>query len=327
MNEYAKAGLLKDITADVSGDWKASFAPGALAVYSANGVQYGVPHDMGMVGFWYNKDLFAKAKIANPPTTWKEFLADVKALKASGTTPISLGEADNWQGAFWYEYLATRIGGKDAFQAAYSRKGKFTDQPFIDAGKDLADLVALQPFQNGFLGLKQGDQAKAVGNGDAAMELMGQWAPSTENDNSKDKKGLGDKLGFFAFPMVEGGKGNAADALGGGNGWTVGKNAPKETTDFLKFLTSKDEQIGEAKLNMGIPVVKGGETGLSDPNMIAVQKGFASAPYFQLYWDQATTPALGDVINQSVAGLFAGTSKPEDVAKAIEASAAMELAK
>ena len=66
MVEQAKAGLLKDITADLDADggaWRNTFAPGALAVYSHEGKQYGVPWDMGMVGWWYNKDLFAKAGI------------------------------------------------------------------------------------------------------------------------------------------------------------------------------------------------------------------------------------------------------------------------
>jgi len=36
-------------------------------------------------------------------------------------------------------------------------------------------------------------------------------------------------------------------------------------------------------------------------------------------------PAVGSVINDSVQELFAGTGTPEDVAKAIEDSAAQEL--
>ena len=66
MNEYATAGLLKDITADLEKDgWKDTFSPGALGVYSYQGKFYGVPRDMGAVGFWYNKDLFAQAGIEN----------------------------------------------------------------------------------------------------------------------------------------------------------------------------------------------------------------------------------------------------------------------
>src|SRR4030042_6481361 len=61
MNDQANAGLLQDITSYLDADggaWRNSFASGALAVYALNGKNYGVPWDMGMVGWWYNKDLF-----------------------------------------------------------------------------------------------------------------------------------------------------------------------------------------------------------------------------------------------------------------------------
>ena len=124
MNDYANAGLLQDITPALDangGAWRNSFATGALGVYSYKGKNYGVPWDMGMIGFWYNKDLFAKAKIANPPATWTEFLDDVKALKAAGITPIALGEGDKWPGMHMWAYLVTRIGGKANFEGAYNR--------------------------------------------------------------------------------------------------------------------------------------------------------------------------------------------------------------
>lgn len=328
MNQYATAGLLKDISPDLKqGGWGDSFSPGALAVYAYQGKNYGVPRDMGMVGFWYNKDLFTKAGIQAPPATWTDFLTDVKTLKAAGIVPIAVGEKDKWPGAFWWEYLAVRLGGQDAFTAAVSRKGAFTDQTFVDAGQKLADLIALQPFQDGFLGAVYNDESAQIGNGKAAMELMGQWAPGNEADQSLDKKGIADKLGWFPFPTVEGGKGNAADALGGGNGFTVGKNAPPEAVDFLRYLTTVSAQSDEAKIGMSVPVVKGAEAALSDPLLKTVQQSAAKAVYFQLYYDQYMPPAVGSTINDSVQELFAASKPPADVAKEIDASAAVELAK
>ena len=63
--------MLKDITADVA-SWKDTVNPGALSIYAYNGKQYGVPWDMGMIGFWYNKKLFSDAGISAPPATWDE---------------------------------------------------------------------------------------------------------------------------------------------------------------------------------------------------------------------------------------------------------------
>jgi raffinose/stachyose/melibiose transport system substrate-binding protein len=164
-----------------------------------------------------------------------------------------------------------------------------------------------------------------MGNGKAAMDLMGQWAPAAFTDFSADKKGLGDKLGWFAFPMVEGGAGDPADALGGGNGFTVGKDAPPEAVDFLKYISSVDSQIAQAQIGMSLPVVKGSDSGVTDPLLKIVQAGTNAAKYFQLYYDQFMPAAVGSVINDSVQGIFAGTLTPEKAAQAIEASAAENL--
>ena len=328
MNQYADAGLLKDITPDLDADggaWRNTFASGALGIYSYKDKNYGVPWDMGMIGWWYNKALFAKAGISAPPTTWTDFLADVKKLQAAKITPIALGEGDKWPGMHMWAYLVTRLGGKANFQGAVLRTGSFTDKPFVDAGTKLQELIALKPFQNGFLGATYGDEATAMGNGKAAMELMGQWAPSVEAANSADKKGLGDKLGFFPFPAVEGGAGDPGDAVGGGNGFGIGKNASPEAIDFVKYLTRAESQVQLAKIGVIIPVVKGGEAGLSDPLTILIQKNFAAAKYFQLYYDQALPPAMGSVVNDSVQGIFAGTLTPEQAAQAIEDSAKANL--
>ncbi len=328
MNQYADAGLLQDITPELDANnsaWRNTFSPGALGVYAYEGKNYGVPWDMGMVGFFYNKDLFSQAGIDAPPTTWTDFLADITKLKAAGITPIALAEGDKWPGAFWWEYMAVRIGGQAAFDAAASRKGAFTDQPFVDAGTTLKQLIDMQPFQAGYLNATQNDAAALMGNGQAAMQLMGQWDPGVEAANSESKKGIGDSLGWFPFPMVEGGAGAPTDALGGGNGFAIGKNAPPGAVDFVKYLSRPESQVQMAQIGMNVPVVKGGEAGLTDPNLLAVQKGAAAAQYFQLYYDQYLPPAMGSVINDNVQGLFAGTMTPEQVAQALEDSAKQEL--
>lgn len=325
MNEFAKAGLLKDISAEIEGEWGDSFGAGALGVYAYNGVQYGVPWDMGMVGFWYNKDLFAEAGIEAPPETWSEFLDDVQKLKDAGITPIALGEGEKWPGHFYWVYLATRLGGKPAFDAAYSRAGAFTDDPYVEAGVKLQELIALEPFQEGFMAASHNDSEALLGDGKAAMLLMGQWAPEVSRVNSSSGEGLGDAMGFFPFPAVEGGAGALTDAMGGGNGFAVGRDAPPEAVDFLRFLTNLENQSKLAEIGVVIPVVKGAEKALTDPNMLLVFAAVNAAGYFQLYYDQYLPPAVGEAVNDSVEGIFGGAITPEEAAQAIDDAYAQEL--
>jgi raffinose/stachyose/melibiose transport system substrate-binding protein len=321
--QYAKAGLVKDITSSVQGDWGNSFVKSALDVYGQNGKYYGVPWDMGAVGFWYNKTLFTKAGISQPPATWSEFMQDVQKLKNAGITPIALGEGAKWPGHYWWVYLAVRLGGKAAFDKAYTRSGSFKDAAFIEAGKKLQELIALDPFPKGYLGLGYDDEQVQMGDSKAAMELMGQWAPSADKNSATDKKGP--EIGFFPFPTVEGGAGSATDVMGGGGGFAIGKNAPPETVDFVKFLTSKQNQTTMVKEGSALPVVKGIDDNVADPGLKTVTQMVAQAGYYQLYYDQYLPPSMGQVILDATQGLFAKTLTPEAAAKMIDDAAAASL--
>ena len=125
------------------------------------------------------------------------------------------------------------------------------------------------------------------------MELMGQWAPSVQKDQSAGKKGLGDKLGWFAFPTVTGGAGAATDGIGGGNGIAVSKNAPPEAIDFLKFFMDKANQDKLNTDNVGLSTTVGTESTVTDPNLQAVLAGRGAATFMQLYLDQATSGPPG----------------------------------
>jgi raffinose/stachyose/melibiose transport system substrate-binding protein len=324
LQQYAKAGLLRDIAPNLQSDgWGDSFSPSALALYTFDGKSYGVPWDAGAVGFWYNKDLFAKANITELPTTWNDFLNAVKKLKAAGITPIALGEKDKWPGHYYWVYLAMRLGGKTAFDKAYNRTGSFSDPPFVQAGVYLQQLLALKPFQDAFLASDYTGEQGLMGNGKTAMELMGQWAPNGDAAAATDKKGP--TFGFFPFPSLPNEAGNPTDVMGGGNGFAIGKNAPPEAVDFLKFLTNVDNQRAMAQKGELLPPVKAALDRVTNPNLQAVAKLVEDAPYYQLYYDQFLPDAVGNTIKDQTQTLFAGTTTPQDVAKSIEASAVAAL--
>ncbi len=325
---YADNGLMRNIAPELEGEWYDSFAAtAAVELFGQNGEYYGVPWDWGAVGMFFNKPLFVEAGLdpENPPATWDEYLAAVQTLKDAGITPIALGEAEKWPGHFWWVYLATRLGGSEAFLSAYDRTGSFADAPFVEAGEYLKQLIDTEPFNDSFLGLTWPEAAAVFGNGDAAMLLMGQWAPASQAQYSENGEGIGqENIGFFNFPAIEGGAGNPGDVLGGGNGIVVGANAPDEAVDFLKFLTNQDSQ--RAVAYFGVPVVKGlDDIFESDPVMQAILKARDGAPYFQLYYDQFLPPAVGSAVNDAVETIFAGMATPEEAAQAIEESAAFEL--
>jgi raffinose/stachyose/melibiose transport system substrate-binding protein len=313
------AGLVKDLTKDIA-PWSGTLLPISLEAYKFEGKTYGVPFDIGMVGFWYNKALFAKAKIDKPPATWSELIEDVKKLKAAGITPMALAGKEKWPGHYYWAYLAMRIGGLPALQQAAS-SNDFTGPGFVEAGRRLKELADLDPFQRGFLNASyptSDGQAAQMGNGKTAMELMGQWAPSVQSDAGK---GIGDDLGFFPFPTVDGGQGAATEVFGGGSGHAVSKDAPKAAVDFLKWFAQLDIDRRLVQSKGYQPVVKGAESALTDPNLKIVNQTLGGATGFQLFLDQAFPPAVGQEVNDSVAALIAGKSTPEQVTQKITQTA------
>ena len=326
---FADNGLVRNIAPELEGEWYDSFAAqAALELFGQNGEYYGVPYTWGAVGMFYNKALFEEAGLdpENPPQTWEEFLAAVQTFKDAGITPISLGEGEKWPGHFWWVYLALRLGGEEAFLNAYNRTGSFTDEPFVQAGEYLQQLIDMEPFQEGFLAMTHPESEGVFGNGEAAMMLMGQWVPGAQAQYSESGEGIGDEnLGFFNFPAIEEGAGNANDVMGGGDGFAIGINAPDETVDFLKYLTSAENQRAGAAIFI-VPVVNGVEDVFADdPVMQSILEARNGAPYFQMYYDQFLPPAVGSAVVDAVETQFVGAATPEDVAAAIEDTASLEL--
>lgn len=322
LREQVKAGVIEDLSAPLAG-WKDRFPPTALQSYTLDGKLYGVPFQTAQVGFFYNKDIFAKAGIdGNSIKTWDDLLGTVKKLQAAGVTPIITGGGDKWPLHFYWSHLAIRIGGKAAFEAAMRGEGKgFADATFVRAGEMFQQLTALKPFQAGFLATTFPQSAGMFGDGKGAMALQLNGMMTSMRANAADKIGIpDDKLGWFAFPTVAGGKGDPADTLGGMNGWLVTKGSPKETTEFLRFFTEVQNQRIAADKGFYLPVVNGTQDAISRPVLRLISQNIAASKYHQVYYDQMLGPSVGAVVNDISQDLAAGKIKPAEAAAAVQAA-------
>jgi raffinose/stachyose/melibiose transport system substrate-binding protein len=321
LREQVKAGVIADITADMTSDWRQRFHPAALQAYTLDGRIYGVPMLISQVGFFYNKSLFTKARVdASAIKTWDDLLAAVKRLKAAGVTPIIVGGGDKWPIHFYWTYLAMRNGGKTAFEAAVRGEGAgFAAAPFVKAGEQLRQLAELEPFQAGFLGVTFPQSSGQFGDGKGAMDLQGNFMLNSMRANSANKKGLADdQLGWFPFPITPGGKGAASDTLGGLNGWLVTKGSPKEAVDFLKFFSRPENQREAAARGFYIPVVKGTQDALQNPLLRRIAENLERSQYHQIFYDQMLGPSVGAVVNDVSADIAAKVMTPQEAARAVQ---------
>ncbi len=323
MQAQDKAGFLKDVTKDVSA-WDSDLSPTAVDAFKVDGKVVGVPFEVGEVVFYYNKKLFEKADVkAEDIKSWDDFLGAVKKLKAAGITPLEVGAGEKWPMHFYYSYLVMRIGGEHALADAKAGKdGGFKNATFVEAGKRLHELAALEPFQPGYLSTSHTQSSGIFGDGKAAMDLMGQWLLSMQGPNATNGKGLAaEDIGILSFPVIEGGKGKATDTLGGINGWLVSKSAPPEAVDFLKFFSQAKYAKEAAEKAAYIPVVKGSESAFTDPLFKRLADDLSKTTYHQNYFDQDLGPSVGRVINDVSVAVAAGQTTPEAAAAAIQEAA------
>jgi raffinose/stachyose/melibiose transport system substrate-binding protein len=320
MYAQADAGFLKDISAEMKGAWASSLSSAAVEGLTYKGKVYGAPTRLSVVSLWYNKELFAKIGL-DPANlkTYDDLLAATKAFKAAGITPFAAGGSDKWPLNVFWECLALRIGGKEAFLSAFNRSGAGFDGPdYLKAAELFKQLIDLAPFQRGYAGMTNPQAAGLFGDGQAAMYLMLNVGQIIQRTQSANQKGLEDRLGMMDFPTIPGGKGNGANYIAGLNGFLVTKDAPPEALDFLRFLTNEANEREAAKRGYFIPATKGAETEMQNPYFKQLTVQLSGAAYLQNYYDQMLGPSVGRVVNDTSADLAAGRMTPKQVGVAIQ---------
>lgn len=310
MIEQVEAGYLKDITEWYEDDsWESKINPAALDIYSYKGKIYGFPHDMGAVGFWYNTEILEQAGYDKFPTEWDDFIVLLDELKQAGIIPLSLGIADQWPVMYYWVYLTMRIGGSDIYSKIKKNERSFSDPAMIQAGEIMQNLYKSGYFSKSSLGDDFISQSRLMGDGLSAMQLMGQWALAIQTQTADNGDKLVPIMKFAPFPEIEGYPGSINDIMGGGNGFVVGKNAPDEAIDLLKYFSTMEVQQEYFDVFPAVPTVPGVK--INAPGMQMVQEYVQGAENYSLYPDQMFPKEVGSLINEISARVLLGEFSSE----------------
>jgi multiple sugar transport system substrate-binding protein len=182
----------------------------------------------------YNKALFTKAGLdpESPPTTWDEFIAACKKLKAAGVQPIVLGLKDGFGG----EILGSATFQKQIYSNYTDLIQKVVDGNFTDdSWKSWIDKAAeLKPYVNSDVNsLNFGDGLAQFQAGKAGMVFGTPGAQQTIIAMTKDGK----KVGVMKPPVF--GTADYADSLvNTGNGFQVTSWSahPEVAGNFMAFM-------------------------------------------------------------------------------------------
>lgn len=176
IQEWAEEGALNDVN-DVATDenWDAVLPPVLASIMKFDGQYVAAPVNIHRVDWiWANPQVLAKVG-AEMPTSWDEFNATAEKLKAAGITPLAHG-GQPWQDATVFEVVALGVGGPDFYRKALVE----LDRDAINSdtmAKVFDQLRTLRGYVDpNFSGRDWNLATAMVMNGDAAFQIMGDWA-------------------------------------------------------------------------------------------------------------------------------------------------------
>lgn len=174
--DWANEGILGDVNdVAVSESWDDVLPHAVQAFSKINGDYVAAPtnvHRTDMI--WASKAAFEKID-AEYPTTWAEFNALAPRFIEAGITPIAHG-GQAWQEAYMFEALVVGVGGPDFYRDALvdlnpeALSSETMETVFAQMG-EIRGMV-----DENFSGRDWNLATSMVINGEAAMQIMGDWA-------------------------------------------------------------------------------------------------------------------------------------------------------
>ncbi len=320
--DYVNSDNVVDLT-EATADLQERLIPAVVEGGMVDGKVYAVPNSQTQPELvYYNKDLFEQVG-AEVPTSWEEIKALVPKFKEAGVAPFALAGASKWPELIWLQFMVDRIGGPEAFQAVMEQEADAWSNPaFVEALTEIQEFVEAGGFQEGF-GTTVADtraDVALVHTGQAAMLLQGSWVFSSFAQDAPEMV-ENDRIGWFNFPAVEGGKGDPANAIGNpSNYWSLNADASEEVqeqmTTYLNDYVFSEEYTTTLLEGGGVPPVVGIEDRLAETEhgdfLTFAYDLVQNAPNFTLSWDQALPAAQAQELLTNVDRIFLLEITPEE---------------
>ncbi|MFH1928324.1 MAG: extracellular solute-binding protein [Chloroflexota bacterium] len=264
----------------------------------------------------YTIALFKKLGV-EVPETWSEFIHVCETIKGQGVSPLGLDNTEPDYNSYWWYWPVHRTIGHDAAYDILTTKGAPLDDPgWLQATKMTEELLDKGYFQEGFEGSGWPAAQMLFAQGKVAMMLMGAWLPGEVKDAIPDDW----VWDSFAFPKVEGGKGEQDSVAVWTNNICIMKDGPNKevAVEFLKAWSDRDNMeegmFGVAGANTPIKGVSI-PAGLVEPYRILGETKHPVDPYFGLLYRETElyTGGFRPVIDR----LFLGDLRDEAFLEAL----------
>ncbi|MBL8058676.1 MAG: ABC transporter substrate-binding protein [Anaerolineales bacterium] len=273
-----------------TGTQKADFIPALLDAFTFDGKVYGIPKDFNTLGLFYNKDLFAKAGLAEPTDSWTWDDLKAAAEKLTDTSNQDLPV---------YGLGVPADGGRFPI-FAFQNGGALMNADYTDTTLDSEPVLGAADFYTGFKadgsGALPGDvgegwQGTAFGKGQFAMVYEGGWLIPYLRDQFPSTK-----YGVVLPPAGPGGKGNLIFTVA----WGLTQNTknPDAAWKVVEFLTNAASQQQVLESGFALPTrvaLKDSDYLKNNPASSAIFRGSLAGENAQPFF---FGPVSSDVIDQ-----------------------------
>ena len=260
----AKAGVLKDISADVAKMkvWEDIY-PGPKAAVSDGGKVFGIPIGSNSLGLYYNKKMLTDAGVTAPPKTWAELTETATKTTKSPVYGIAFSAINDEQATWQWEPFLWSNGG--SLTDLGSEKAREALQLWVDwVKKGVASKEVVNWNQENV-------PSQFIG-GRAATMVMGPWQLSNVKKSGVD-------FGIVTIPVPKEGEKPVVPL--GGEVWCVLKGDSKVEQAAVKFIEFTQEPERLRKICDTFNYI-------SSVRSIAKQQGEAN-PELQPFVDQMDT--------------------------------------
>jgi len=321
--DFIKAGLVLDLTDAMEADggkWKDSLFDKALAdksfevgnIYGVKPGIYGVPIDVTNEQLLYNKKLLAKAGIATPPRTYQEFIKDAQILRRVGIIPFVSGWGELWLLDCFASNYAFNIMGEQKVFATFRGEVKYTDPEWIKVFNIFAELHDKGVLMDGIVtkGNKYAEQDFALER--AAFAFNGSWCVNVYHD-------MNPHLDYGVIPPPPMSTEWPLKIWGSaGSSFMVNGNSPNKTkaVAFLKWLTSKEQQVVLSKETNNLPSNKEALLGVS-PILRDFATGMDQSTHPNI-WPLNEDPSVSEAFDKGIQDIIIGEKTPQQVSEDVQ---------
>lgn len=235
---------------------KVGIPASVMKVGTVDGRVYGIPLNTFCNVLMYNKDLFNKAGVPCPPSSYEDkswtfdkMVEDAKKLTSGSGANATYGLIWDWAAAIQnMDYFGKGLLPDDVTKTGYCTKSNFGDPEVIKNIQRFADLALtdkVQPTPDIQTAMSGSNGTDPFMTGKVAMEVEGAWGLSGVNE-------LPFKVGVAAIPV---GGNDKVRSITYSDAYFIMKGCkhPDEAFQFIAFMASTEEQKKMVKLSGGDP--------------------------------------------------------------------------